>query len=171
MTRTLTHCTLVLLLTLTGAVRAQATSKVSAEAPALAALKQGQSLCYSADIYVNDHKDAALSTQAEATLLATLKGFSLTAMQYDAAKTCDREVYYAFSVDVDGAPTIYQAALSVRSYVANDGDLELPMAQIWRDGTYGGDSKVLSQDSYAKVASENLEQLLEELKTDYASLK
>ncbi|MFC4453950.1 hypothetical protein [Deinococcus sonorensis] len=146
-------------------------AKPSEEAPALAAVRGGQNLCYSASVLVNDKKDAALVTMAETQLAAALKGLGLKALQYDAADTCDRELYFSFSVDVDGEPTIYQDFLTVYSYVANDGKVELPMAQIWRDGMYGGNKKVLTRAEYTKTMTDDLKTLLDEVKVDYASLK
>ena len=144
--------------------------KPSVSAPALGALHSGQNLCYSASIHVNGSKDAALIGQAETRLASALTALKLKATQYDASPTCDRELIFFFDVDIDGAPTIYQDALSVFSYVATDGRLPLPQAQIWRDGHYGGNTKVLSAAEYTKTMSDDLEALLAELKTDDASL-
>ncbi|GGR30914.1 hypothetical protein [Deinococcus ruber] len=145
--------------------------KPSVSAPALAALHSGQNLCYSASIHVNGNSDAVLIRQAETRLASAISALNLKATQYDASPTCDRELIFFFDVDIDGAPTIYQDALSVFSYVATDGKLTLPQAQIWRDGHYGGNTKVLSAAEYTKTMSDDLEALLTELKTDDASLK
>ena len=142
----------------------------SASAPSLAILTQSKGLCYSAGITVNDKLDPALSKQAEAIMFKTLTGLTLTAKQYDAADTCDRELIFAFSIDTAGAPTIYNDELKLVSYTATDGPLQLKRATVWTDGYWGGDAKVFSAATLTKKMQDNLVSLLAEFTADYRSV-
>jgi predicted nucleotide-binding protein (sugar kinase/HSP70/actin superfamily) len=142
----------------------------SASAPALAILAQSSALCYSADVTVNDKTDAALSKQAEAIMLKTLNGLALSAKQYDAADTCDRELIFNFNVDNAGAPTIYIDSLRLETYNATDGSIQLKDASVWRSSYWGGDAKVYSAATFTKKMQDNLVSMLGEFTTDYHSI-
>jgi hypothetical protein len=142
----------------------------SKNAGAVKIITQDGVLCYSADVTVNDKSDAALNKQAEAVMLKTFTGLSLSATQYDAADTCDRELIYTFSVDVSGAPTIYNDDLKLHSYVTKDGDVELDSVTAWSNGYWGGDAKVWSRATYTKKMTENLSTMLAQFTADYRSI-
>ncbi|WP_407543332.1 hypothetical protein Q0M94_25725 (plasmid) [Deinococcus radiomollis] len=57
----------------------------SSSALSMGILAQDGGLCDSANMSVNSNTDAALSKQAEASMLKTLNGLALKATQYDAA--------------------------------------------------------------------------------------
>jgi len=142
----------------------------SASAPALGILTQKGALCYSATITVNDKVDTALNKQAEAIMLKTLKGLSLSAEQYDAAKMCDRELVFLFSVNNAGAPTIYQDELKLATYLATDGPIQLPYATVWRSYDWGGDVKIWTTATFTKKMQDNLVVVLSDFTVDYRSV-
>ena len=100
-------------------------------ASSMVILAQDGTLCYSANITVNNNTDSALSKQAEAIMLKTLNGLTLSATQYDAAATCDRELTFVVSVANAEAPTVYTNTLELDSYAATDGPVKLIRATIW----------------------------------------
>jgi hypothetical protein len=142
----------------------------SKNANALKIVSQDGVLCYSADVTVNDKSDAALNKQAEAIMVKTFTGLSLSATQYDDADTCDRELIYTFSVDVSGAPTIYNDDLKLHSYVTKDGDVELDSVTAWSNGYWGGDAKIWSRATYTKKMTDNLSTMLSQFAADYRSI-
>lgn len=142
----------------------------SSSAPSLAILAQSGTLCYSANIIVNDKTDAALNKQAEAIMLKTLNGLTLSAKQYDAADSCDRELIFDFSIDNAGAPTIYTDDLKLDSYAATDGPVQLKRATVWTDGYWGGDAKVFSTATFTKKIQDHLTQMLSKFTVDYRSV-
>jgi len=141
----------------------------SSSAPSMVILAQGGTLCYSANITVNDKTDAALSKQAEAIMLKTLNGLALSATQYDVADTCDRELIFVFSVANAEAPTVYTNTLELDSYSATDGPVKLIRATVWTEGYWGGDAKVLSHASYTRKMQNDLVRLLSKFTADYRS--
>ena len=142
----------------------------SNSAPSLVILAQSGILCYSANITVNDNTDAALSKQAEAIMLKTLNGLALSATQYDAADTCDRELIFAFSVANAEAPSVYTNTLELDSYSATDGPVKLIRATVWTEGYWGGDAKVLSHATYTMKMQNDLVKLLSKFTADYRSV-
>ena len=142
----------------------------SSSAPSMVILAQGGTLCYSANITVNDNTDAALSKQAEAIMLKTLNGLALSAAQYDVADTCDRELIFVFSVANAEAPTVYTNTLELDSYAATDGPVKLIRATVWTEGYWGGDAKVLSRAIYTRKMQTNLVRLLSKFTADYRSV-
>ncbi len=142
----------------------------SSSAPSMGILAQSGTLCYSANITINDNTDAALSKQAEAIMLKTLHGLALSATQYDAADTCDRELIFVFSVANAEAPTVYTNTLELDSYSATDGPVKLIRATVWTEGYWGGDAKVLSPTTYTRRMQTDLARLLSKFTADYRSV-
>ena len=139
-------------------------------AAALKILSQEGQFCYSAEVTVNDTVNTALSQQAEATMLKTFSGLGLSAIQYDQAASCDRELIYTFGIDVAGAPSLYNDDLKLHSYVASDGDVKLDSATVWSQGYWGGDAKVWSKATYTKKMVDNLVTMMAQFTADYRSL-
>ena len=139
-------------------------------AAALKILSQDGQFCYSAEVTVNDTLDAALSQQAEATMVKTFTGLGLNAVQYDQAANCDRELIYTFGIDVAGAPSLYNDDLKLHSYVASDGDVQLDSVTVWSQGYWGGDAKVWSKATYTKKMVDNLVTMMAQFTADYRSL-
>lgn len=142
----------------------------NSSAPSMVILAQSGTLCYSANITVNDKTDVALSKQAEAIMLKTLNGLALSATQYDAADTCDRELIFAFSVANAEAPTVYTNTLELDSYSATDGPVKLIRATVWTEGYWGGNAKVFSHATYTEKMQDDLMRLLSKFTADYRSV-
>ena len=139
-------------------------------APSLAVLAQDSVLCYSAEVSVNDKPNVALSRQAQAIMLKTLNGLALSARQDNALDSCDRQLFFSFSVDNAGAPTIFNDELKLITFTATDGGVELKPAIIWTDGFWGGNIKVLSPAVYTATMQKDLVKLLSEFTADYRKL-
>ena len=142
----------------------------SNSAPSLVILAQSGILCYSASITVNDNTDAALSKQAEAIMLKTLNGLALSATQYDAADTCDRELIFAFSVANAEAPSVCTDALELDSCSATSGTARLVRATVSTRGCWGGDARMLSHANYTMKTRNDLVRLLSKFTADYRSV-
>ena len=139
-------------------------------APSLVILTQPEVLCYSANVSVNDKTSVVLSRQAEAIMLKTLNGLALSARQDNALDSCDRQLFYTFSVDNAGAPTMFNDTLELISFTATDGPVELKPAIVWTDGFWGGDPKVFSPVTYTGKMKSDLVKLLSKFTADYRSV-
>ena len=147
-----------------------ALASTSTFAPSLAVLAQDSVLCYSAEVRINDKLSVALSRQAQAIMLKTLNGLALSARQDNALDSCDRQLFFSFSVDNAGAPTTFNDELKLITFTATDGGVELRPAIIWTDGFWGGNAKVLSPVTYTKMMQNDLVKLLSEFTADYRSI-
>ena len=147
-----------------------ALASTSMFAPSLAVLAQDSVLCYNAEVRINDKLSVALSRQAQAIMLKTLNGLALSATQDNALDSCDRQLFFSFSVDTAGAPTTFNDELKLLTFTATDGGVELKPAIIWTDGFWGGNARVLSLAAYSATMQKDLVKLLSEFTADYRSV-
>jgi len=142
----------------------------SVRAPNLAALHQGQILCYDAIVEIDRREDAAKVRQAEEQIAAALRGLGLRAQEFDAAERCHRVLAFTFRMNNIGAPMLYRASLELQTLMAYDGDVDINIATIWDAAHWGADRQEVTPARVSALFREILTEQLQTFKDDYRSL-
>ncbi|KEF34526.1 MULTISPECIES: hypothetical protein [Deinococcus] len=139
-------------------------------APNLAALNQGQILCYDAIVEIDRREDAPKVRQAEEQIAAALRGLGLRAQEFDAAERCHRVLAFTFRMNNIGAPMLYKASLELQTLMAYDGDVDINVATIWDTEHWGADRQEVTPARVSALFREILTEQLQTFKDDYRSL-